>query len=84
MPDPDPDGQPTKEIEMTTPRRQALALAGVLAATTLTGGALVTVLTSRSAATPPAVHVVHTVAAVPAAPLAVTPSPWRETESGDA
>jgi hypothetical protein len=56
----------------------------VLAATTLTGGALVTVLTSRSAATPPAVHVVHTVATVPAAPLAVTPTPWRETEGGDA
>jgi hypothetical protein len=69
---------------MTTPRRQALALAGVLAATTLTGGALVTVLSSRSAATPPAVHVVHAVAAVQASPPAVAPTGWREVERGDA
>jgi hypothetical protein len=64
---------------MLTPRRQALALAGVLAATTITGGALVTRLASHPPTTPPAVHAT-TVYASPA-PAVVPAQPWNENVS---
>jgi hypothetical protein len=71
---------------MTTPRRQAIALAGVLAATTVTGGALVMALTSRApSATPPALHA-RTAVKTPrfaATPPVQAPRQFAEYEEGD-
>jgi hypothetical protein len=67
---------------MLTPRRQALALAGVLAATTITGGALVTTLAARPATSPPAVH--STVLYQRSAPVVLAAAPQTfDHERGD-
>ena len=57
---------------MFTQRRNALALAGVLAATAVTGGALVAVLVPHSAA-PARLHAVTVVTTQP--PIAIVPAP---------
>ena len=67
---------------MFTPRRQALALAGVLAATTITGGALVTTLAARTAASPPPARTtVLYQRAAPAVPTVALQTP--DHEGGD-
>lgn len=70
---------------MLTQRRNALVLAAVLAATTVTGGGLVTVLASQSAATPSRIHATTVVAThPPVAPAPVaTPSQWHEPEGSE-
>jgi hypothetical protein len=56
MPDPRRIGLQSGDPQMLTQRRNALALAAVLAVTTVTGGALVTVLSSHPAARQPSIH----------------------------
>ncbi len=74
---------------MLTQRRNALALAAVLTVTTVTGGALVTVLNSpHSSARPSSIHpavitVPQTVATQPAAPFVAAPGASHENERGD-
>jgi hypothetical protein len=74
---------------MLTQRRNALALAAVLTVTTVTGGALVTVLSSpHSAARPssinPAVVTLPQVAAPqPAAPFVAATNASHDAEEGD-